>query len=112
MASIYKKEGSPYWWICYLVDGRQFDKSLKVRNKDVAIKLRNRIEEEVVLGGTGLLSQEKKPIDEFIAIFTDYISKRNSPGTLDRYSRSVKLFTEYLKKEHPDVRMVSSIAGL
>jgi len=111
MASIYKKVGSPYWWICYLVDGRQYDKSLKVRSKEVAIRLRNKIEEQVVLGELGLLLQDKKSIDEFMPIFIDYVTKRNSAGTLDRYKRSIKLFTDYLKERHSDVRMVSSIKG-
>jgi len=111
MASIYKKDGSPYWWICYCVERKKHDKSLKVRNKDAAIRLRNKIEEQIVLGEAGLFVQDEKSIDEFTPIFTDYISKRNSNGTLDRYSRSAKLFTEYLKKKHPDVRMISSIRG-
>jgi len=84
---------------------------LKVRNKEVAIRLRNKIEEQVVLGEAGLLIQDEKSMDEFTSIFTDYISKRNSKGTLDRYSSSAKLFTNYLKKKHPDVRMISSIRG-
>lgn len=111
MASIYKKDGSPYWWVCYCVDGKKRDKSLKVRNKEVAIRLRNKIEEQIVLGEAGLFVQDEKSIDEFTPIFTDYISKRNSKGTLDRYARSAKLFTCYLKKKHPDVRMISNIRG-
>ena len=59
MASIYKKDGSPYWWICYCVDGKKRDKSLKVRNKEVAIRLRNKIEEQIVLGEAGLFVQVK-----------------------------------------------------
>lgn len=109
MASIYKKEGSPYYWVCYFVEGKQFDKSLKVRNKEVAIRLRNRIEEDIALGQVGLLVHDDKSIEEFIPIFRDYIAKRNSEGTLDRYSRSIKIFTDYLKERHKDVRMVSGI---
>jgi len=69
MASIYKKDGSPYWWICYYVEGRKHDKSLKVHNKEAAIRLRNKIEEQIVLGEAGLLVQEERSIDEFVPIF-------------------------------------------
>lgn len=109
MASIYKKGGSPYWWICYCVEGRKHDKSLKVRNKEAAIRLRNKIEEQIVLGEAGLLIQDERSIDEFIPIFLDYISKRNSEGTLDRYSRSVRIFIDYLKENHKGLSMVSNI---
>ncbi len=68
MASIYKKAGSPYWWICYCVGRKKHDKSLKVRNKEAAIRLRNKIEEQIALGDAGLLVQDERSIAEQIQV--------------------------------------------
>lgn len=111
MASIYRKKGSPYYWVCYCIDGKRNNKSLKVRNKEVAIRLRNKLEEEIVLGRAGLSFQEEKIIDEFIQVFIEYTAKRNSLGTVDRYSRSIKNFNDYLKHSYPNIKILSSIGA-
>jgi len=62
MASIYKKVGSPYYWVCYHIDGKKYDKSLKVRSKEVACmnELRNlKIEDVDLLSSTFYIKKTK-----------------------------------------------------
>lgn len=43
---VYQQKGSPYWWISYYVDGKEYRESSKERDKDKALlKLREKMKE-------------------------------------------------------------------
>ena len=110
MASIYRKEGSPFYWIGYYVNGERKDKSLKVRNKEIALRLRNQLEGQLALGEAGMAGVDDISYDKYNTIFIDHMEKKKrSPRTIDEYRGTIKRLTEYLRQECPSVKMLSQI---
>jgi len=110
MASIYRRTGSPYYWVIYYLNGAKHARSLKVRNKEVAIRLRNKLEERIALGEVGMSAIDEKTIEEYKTEFFGELERQSAPRTVIEYKRTLNSFTEFLKMEFPDVRMLSQIA--
>lgn len=114
MASIYKKKNnrgkeSPYWWVRYYIKGMPYDKSLKVRNKEVANRLRNKLEEQLALGEIGLENFNDIPIEEYRTEFYKILKDEVALLTQKEYERVIDSFVEFLKNKYPNVLMLSQI---
>src|SRR5215469_3425916 len=47
---LYKRRKSPYWWMSYMVDGKQFWESTKTSSRNAAQRIWKRREAEIALG--------------------------------------------------------------
>lgn len=102
MACVIKKNKSPYWYVKYYENSVAVEYSTKSRNRLVAKRIRNDIEDRVALQKFNLIPHNKKLlVVDFYKEFLDtkISSGKTCDGTLDRYQRALKYFFAYLPEK-------------
>lgn len=114
MASLYKRGN--IWWVCYMDNGRKFDKSLKTREKKIAQYRKNQIENKIAEGESPL-PNSAVTITEASEQFKRYRSGRIVPKTeqtdnqrLERFFKESNIYkinniNETSLKDHLDQRI-------
>jgi len=111
MAHIYKPKDSKNYVIKFNFRGKQYLRSLKVKNKRDAERLKSEIELAIALGTfdpnqISSADNGQSNLFEFLDDYLKYIHSRRqrySPGTIECYERSV----DYLKRHFHDVPLSS-----
>jgi integrase len=99
VASIIKKNNSPFYYIKYYAGGEPKEFSTKSRNFEVAKKIRNQIEDKLALGIFDLT-----PANSGLTVegwYKEFLQVKDNQsltyGSLDRYSRNLDNFIAFCK---------------
>ncbi len=80
---LYKRNDSDVWWMCFVVDGRQYRRSTETADERLARKILGKVESQVVEGKWFDIDVAKKrTFDEMMEVYFTKISDK--PSTLSR----------------------------
>ncbi len=96
MASIYLR--GKVWWISYFIDGKEILHSLKVRQKKVALHIKNLKELELENGIAKLPST--KTVDDFFEEYKRYAKGEKKPKIYKQEIRRLELFLDIISVKY------------
>jgi site-specific recombinase XerD len=96
--SLYKRDGSKFWWMKFTFDGELVQQSTKVANKRDALQIEAAFRHELALGRIGITPKVKAPTlkkacDGFLARVA--VEHPNKAETIRRYTSNVKVFLQF-----------------
>jgi len=107
MGVIFKRKDSPYWWLAYSARGRRIRESSGTSSKTLAKEILCQKESEALFSGKSKI-WIKKPIDQFIKDYLEWIKTNKRPHTLRSYATILKTFSAFLK-DYPSIKTISDI---
>lgn len=107
MGVIFKRQDSPYWWLAYSAGGRRIRESSGTVSKALAREILVQKESEALLSGKSRI-WIKKPIEQFIKDYLEWIKTNKRPHTLRSYTTILKTFSAFLQG-YPSIKTISDI---
>lgn len=96
--SVYKREGSEYYWYKFRFMGRRYQRPARVKNRRQAEKIEAAFRTQLANGEVGLEDQKPAPIlQEFVQTFTAFVQDRhaNKPATARFYLEKARRLLEW-----------------
>ena len=75
---IYKRKGTPFWQYTFGSSGQRIQKSLKTKDKKLALKIANKLDAELLMGNFGIINPNRR-ISDCVEDFLDYRIKVLKP---------------------------------
>ncbi len=112
MPSLYRKKGSPFWWVRYKKNGKWIDKTTREKDKENAEQIKRKIEESIYLEKQNRLSAEakrriaqdilgdafpQKTLKDFLISWLTNKKNETSKATFEKYKEIVKEFLAFMK---------------
>ncbi len=64
---LYKRKDSPYWWISFTVDGKQYQRSTRTTDEKIAMRILAKVQTQVMFG------KQEKPQYTFRELTEKYV---------------------------------------
>ena len=107
MGVIYKRKDSPYWWLAYSAGGRRIRESSGTNSRSLAREVLLQKESEALFPGKSKI-WIKKPIEQFIKDYLEWIKTNKRPHTLRSYTTILKTVSVFLR-DYPSIKTISDI---
>jgi site-specific recombinase XerD len=98
MSRIYKRDNSPYWWYTSGTDPSRVKKSMKTKDRKVAVRIQQKWDSEIALSGAGL-DVPTVSIHVPFKLYTDIIEHNKKK----KQSACIRSTLNMFISKHPDI---------